>query len=82
MAAGPLLGDRIERAIRDPMHVQRLAPGVYEVVTLAGDRYRVDVTLGACRCPDFEYRGRQSGFACKHLVRARAVHEGREVRDG
>lgn len=80
MAAGPRLTARVERALRDPMHVTHLAPGVYAVVVLDGTEYRVDVTLGACSCPDYEYRGRQSGFACKHLVRARAVHEAREVR--
>lgn len=75
----PRLPDRVERAF-EPMHVTRIAPEIYEVVALDGDTYRVDLAIGACLCEDYEYRGQdRAGFACKHLIRARAVEEARQL---
>lgn len=68
---------RVERAL-EPMQVEPLAGGIYRIQTLAGDDYRVDVEAGVCLCDDFEHRNEEIG-ACKHLIRARAEHEGREV---
>jgi carbon monoxide dehydrogenase subunit G len=70
--------ERVERALSDPMQVAELAGGIYEVQTLGGDNYRVDVETGTCLCDDYEYRGEEIG-ACKHIIRVRAVHEGRVI---
>lgn len=75
-APGP---KRIERALTTPMRVDKLAPGVYEVQSVGSDEVqRVDVEYGACLCEDFQYRSEEIG-ACKHLIRARAVHEARQL---
>lgn len=67
--------DRIERALVDPMALTEIAPRMYEVVTLDGESYRVDVEAGACTCPDFEYRE----VCCKHQIRARVERETRQI---
>lgn len=72
--------DRIEAAF-EPMRVAEIAEGLYEVEPVDGeDVYRVDVDLGACLCPDFEYRSEEIG-ACKHIIRVRAVHEAKQLPD-
>jgi len=75
-APGP---GRIERAFQ-PMDVEELAGSVYRVRTLGGHDYRVDVEAGVCLCDDFQHRGETIG-ACKHIIRARMVHEGKEVQE-
>lgn len=63
------LDDRVDRALQDPMSIDELAPGVFEVQTLAGETYRVDPSLGACQCEDFEYRTSQTDdLVCKHVL--------------
>lgn len=63
------LDDRVDRALADPMVIDDLAPGVFEVQTLGGETYRVDPSLGACQCDDFEYRTSQTdGLVCKHCI--------------
>jgi len=71
----PLLGDRIERALTDPMAIQKLAPGIYEVANIEGEQYTCDVRMGVCRCPDYQHRMAEAGGVCKHIIRCRAVHE-------
>ncbi|WP_436347054.1 hypothetical protein [Natronorubrum sp. FCH18a] len=43
----------------------RGADGLYLVVSQAGKEYLVDADVGACECPDYEYRNAR----CKHLRR-------------
>lgn len=43
----------------------RGADGLYMVVSQSGKEYLVDAQLGACECPDHEYRDAR----CKHLRR-------------
>lgn len=69
MAASSDLDDRVDRALADPMIIEDLAPGMYEVTTLDGETYRVDPSLGACQCPDFEYRAsNRDDLVCKHVA--------------
>lgn len=67
--------ERVERALVDPMALTEIAPRMYQVVTLAGESYRVDVEQGACTCPDFEYHE----ACCKHQIRARVEYETRAI---
>lgn len=60
---------RATAALEDVLEVRDLAPGMYEVQTLS-DVYQVDVHLGVCTCPDFEYNDPPKG-ECKHLVAAK-----------
>lgn len=66
---------RIKRAVTDLMVVDEIAPDLYEVLTLAGNGYRVDVELGACPCPDAQYRD----AVCKHQIRTRIDAETRAL---
>lgn len=59
--------DRDRRAVLEHLVVVEEAPDLYHVYGEAGDRYVVDTRLGACTCPDFEFRA----VECKHLRRAR-----------
>lgn len=70
---------RVEKALSDPMNIEEVSAPMYVVQTVGGDEYRIDVELGACECDDYHYRSEEIG-ACKHIVRARAHHEAREVR--
>lgn len=63
------LDERVDRAMTEPLHIEQLAPGMYEVQTVAGDVYKVDPSLGACECPDHEYNiGDVDGVRCKHVL--------------
>lgn len=53
----------------------RRAPGLYIVTTESGREYLVDVSLPACECPDFQYRGRM----CKHIRRVQFATGVREI---
>lgn len=69
MAAASDLDDRLDRALAEPMCIEILAPGIYEVTSLDGETYRVDPSLGACQCPDFEYRASTTDdLVCKHVA--------------
>jgi hypothetical protein len=59
--------NRFERAVTEPMSVERMADRLYRVTTESGE-YDVDLRAGACSCPDAEYRGDR--YVCKHAVRA------------
>lgn len=79
MSAAQDMDDRVDRALADPMRIAEVAPGVFEVLTLAGDTYRCDPSLGACQCPDFEYNvGDRDGVVCKHVA-AVVAREGPRV---
>lgn len=68
MSASDDMGDRVDRAL-EPMRIDELAPGIFEVQGLGGDTYHVDPSLGACQCPDFEYNvGDRDGVVCKHVA--------------
>ena len=43
----------------------RSSEDMFTVTTQSGSTYLVDARLGACECPDFQYRDRK----CKHLRR-------------
>lgn len=58
--------DRAHAAAAEAMVVEQIAPSMHRVVTIS-DTYRVDAELGACTCPDYQYRERE----CKHLVRVK-----------
>ena len=60
---------RATAALEDVVDVRSLAPGMFEVQTLS-DVYQVDIELGVCYCPDFEFNSPPKG-RCKHLQRAR-----------
>ena len=62
--------ERFERAVTEPMSVERTADRLYTVTTESGE-YDVDLRTGACSCPDAEYRGDQ--YVCKHAIRAALV---------
>ena len=53
----------------------RSAPGLYTVTTQSGSTYLVDADLGACECPDAEYRDRK----CKHQRRVEFATGARPV---
>lgn len=76
------LDDRDVRALTETMTVLSEtapapadAPGLYLVTTASGSSYTVDPALGACECPDAEYRD----AACKHVRRVRFETGGRQV---
>jgi hypothetical protein len=62
--------DRFERAVTEPMAVERTADRLYTVTTESGS-YDVDLRTGACSCPDAEYRGDR--YVRKHTIRAALV---------
>jgi len=78
------LTDRVTRALEEPLLCEVRAPGLYQVVPVDGGAhddelgYTVDVREGRCSCPDQQYG---DAPACKHEIRARAMHEARRVRD-
>ena len=58
----------------EPMDVDPVGGGTYEVGAQSGQSYLVDLEGGRCTCPDHTYRGER----CKHLRRvAIDVSEGR-----
>lgn len=62
------MADAVSRTIgglTDVVAVEKLAPGMVRVVTVA-DAYDVDVREGRCTCPDHQYREAK----CKHIRRA------------
>ena len=63
---------RAERAeiVKATYSIEPLTPGVYHVQHPIEDEraYLVDVAAGTCDCPDWECRGRQELFRCKHLL--------------
>ena len=65
------IDDRDRRALEQFLTVLedvgrvRGADGMYLVVSQSGSEYLVDTRLGACECPDHEYRD----VRCKHLRR-------------
>lgn len=67
---------RYERALREDLAVEKLAPEMYAVTNEDGDEtYNVDMESGYCGCPDFMYR---EDTVCKHASRAclEAYYEG------
>jgi len=60
--------DRIERAYRDVVAVEELAPGMVRVVTWA-DQYVIDSRGDGCGCPDKRHN-LPEGVACKHEASA------------
>jgi len=57
---------RAVAAVTEPMAVEKLAPDVFQVITVS-DAYRVDLRRDkGCTCADFEYREAR----CKHHRRA------------
>jgi hypothetical protein len=69
---GPIgeIDERDRRAAEQYLVPVETAPGLYHVYSEDGEsRYLADVRLGACECPDFEYRSPAGG--CKHVRRAR-----------
>jgi len=76
------LGERDIRALTEAMTVlDERAPapadaaGLYHVTTASGSSYTVDPDLGACECPDAEYRD----ATCKHVRRVRFETGARQV---
>jgi hypothetical protein len=76
------LDDRDVRALTETMTVlgetapaPADAPGLYLVTTASGSSYTVDPDLGACECPDAEYRD----ATCKHVRRVRFERGARQV---
>lgn len=68
-AVAEQLDERVDRAMTEPLQIEELAPGMYEVTTVAGETYKVDPSLGACECPDHEYNvGDVDGVVCKHVL--------------
>ena len=61
---------RFERAVTEPMAVERTADRLYTVTTESGE-YDIDLRTGASSCPDAEYRGDR--YVCKHCIRAALV---------
>ncbi|MEE6210875.1 hypothetical protein U3A55_12020 [Salarchaeum sp. III] len=61
--------ERTVRAAGECMVVHEPAPGLYDVYSEDGSRYRVEPDLGACECGDAQYRDPEHG--CKHLRRVR-----------
>ena len=67
----PDLEPRTERALTEYLTVladvgqARGAPDLYVVISQSGSEYLVDADLGACSCPDAEYRD----ATCKHARR-------------
>lgn len=59
---------RVERALSDVVAVERLAPGLVNVVTWS-DSYVVDARGEGCTCPDKQYN-LQPGEKCKHHAAA------------
>ncbi|WP_226483184.1 SWIM zinc finger family protein [Natrinema amylolyticum] len=59
---------RTRRALSEGMDVRFATLGArYEVVSVSGNTYEVDIEGETCTCPDFEYRQPDDG--CKHLRR-------------
>ena len=74
IAALAQLGERDYRALTETMTVlDECAPapasadGLYHVTTGSGASYVVEPELGACDCPDVQYRD----AICKHILRVR-----------
>ena len=66
--------DRYRRAVTEAMAVERAADRLYSVSNGDGEAYTVDLALGACTCPDWQYRGGgPEGVVCKHTLRAALV---------
>jgi len=60
--------DRTVRARTEPLAVERLAPGLFEVHNRrAGTHYRVDIAEQVCECDDFRYNTGPAGEPCKHI---------------
>lgn len=65
------LDDRSRRALEQYLTVlpnydrSKAADSLFMVVSQSGSEYLVDLKLGACECPDAEYRG----VTCKHQRR-------------
>jgi len=55
---------RAERALKDVVAVEELAPGVCRVVTVS-DAHDVDMRNGGCNCEDKQYN-LDAGMHCKH----------------
>ena len=69
---------REARARSEPLSVELLAPGLFEVRNLRSNRHhRVDVRDGpVCECPDFVYTSGPAGENCKHIEFVLAVANG------
>ena len=68
------------RAATEYLAVVEFVPGMYHVYSENGTEYTVDPMLGACDCPDAEYRSPAEG--CKHLRRVRMERGERSVPGG
>jgi len=58
--------------------ITNMASDLYEVESFngTGRKYQVDLRgRGTCECPDFVFRGMGNGFACKHILAARAFRK-------
>jgi hypothetical protein len=62
------LESQTRRAVTEEMSVSLLEKGSrYEVQSMSGNRYEVDVVGESCTCPDWHQRSPVSG--CEHLRR-------------
>jgi hypothetical protein len=87
VAALAALEDRDVRALTRPMTVlddaapaPADAPGMYHVTTASGESYVVDARLGACECPDAQFRDPEGG--CQHVRRVAFEIGAREIPAG
>lgn len=61
-----------------PSKIRQIAADLYIVESFngTGRKYQVDLRgRGTCECPDYVYRGVNDGFACKHILAARAFRK-------
>jgi len=65
LAPGGPTTSRAERARSEPMAVEPLGGGRYDVVTAENHVYTVNLPESRCTCPDSRYRG----VNCKHIRR-------------
>lgn len=64
----PKEGRRFDKGRALAMKVKKLEENEYEVGGFTVTLVRAGPLLGAaCSCPDFMYRGKKHGFACKHI---------------
>jgi len=72
--------DRVVRAATEYLYVIPFGPAMYEVYSEDGERYRVDLKIGGCTCPDSQYR-RDAAGNCKHELRVLMALGEREIPD-
>ena len=70
---------RARRARDEPLHAERIAPGMYTVENRRSEStYVVDMLAATpvCECPDFRFRCAEAGEDCKHIQTLRQRADG------